>query len=113
MIPNDIQVDHGHWPVGIIVICGGFFLIYFIEELVHFISDRHAHNETDVSLHRTVGIRSCPVARSSEPSARCDSVPPAQVESQAATGRYGTFDNNREDVHHDEIDYAAYDIFYL
>ena len=68
-----MQVDSGNLPVGIIVICGGFFLVYFIEELVHFISDRHAHNETDVSLHRTVGIRSCPVSLSSEPSAPCDS----------------------------------------
>lgn len=40
----------------------GFFLVYFVEEVVHLIVDRYAHNRADVSLHRTVSIRGCPVS---------------------------------------------------
>lgn len=98
--------------MGVVVICGGFFLVYFIEELVHFISDRHAHNETDVSLHRTVGIRSCPVSLSSEPSAPCDSVQPGQVTGTQDTACcYGTFLNNRSVVQHDGSHSTTYDFF--
>lgn len=56
---NDIDVN---LPLGIVVICGGFFLVYFVEELAHLMADRHAHNKTDVSIHRAVSIRGCPVS---------------------------------------------------
>lgn len=59
-------------PLGIIVICAGFFLVYFVEEVAHLVADRHAHNQADVSLHRAVSIRSCPVSRDGI-SAPCDS----------------------------------------
>lgn len=48
--------------LGIVVICGGFFLVYFVEELAHLMADRHAHNKEDVSIHRAVSIRGCPVS---------------------------------------------------
>ena len=57
---HDIDVN---LPLGIVVICGGFFLVYLIEEVVHLIADRHAHNVAEASLHRTVSIRGCPVGR--------------------------------------------------
>ena len=50
-------------PLGVVVICAGFFAVYLIEELVHLIADRCARNRAEVSLHRTVSIRSCLVGR--------------------------------------------------
>ncbi len=56
---NEIDVN---LALGIVVICGGFFLVYFVEELAHLMADRHAHNKEDVSIHRAVSIRGCPVS---------------------------------------------------
>lgn len=36
--------------------------MYGVEEVVHLIVDRQAHNKADVSLHRVVSIRGCPVS---------------------------------------------------
>lgn len=58
--------------LGIVVICAGFFLVYFVEELAHLMADRHAHNKADVSLHRAVSIRGCPVSLEG-PSPPCQS----------------------------------------
>lgn len=63
---------HTDLPLGLIVVCAGFFLVYLVEEIVHLISDRHAHNQTDVSLHRAVSIRGCTVSREG-PAAPCSS----------------------------------------
>lgn len=59
--------------LGIVVICAGFFLVYFVEEAAHFIADRHAHNKTDVTIHRAVSIRGCPISLEG-PSPPCDSM---------------------------------------
>jgi zinc transporter 1/2/3 len=56
---NEIDIN---LALGIVVICGGFFLVYFVEELAHLMADRHAHNKEDVSIHRAVSIRGCPVS---------------------------------------------------
>lgn len=40
--------------------------MYFVEEVVHLVMDRHAHNRADVSLHRAVSIRGCPVSLESQ-----------------------------------------------
>lgn len=66
---NNIDVN---LEMGIVVICAGFFLVYFVEELAHLVADRHAHNKTDVSLHRAVSIRGCPVSLEG-PSPPCES----------------------------------------
>ena len=56
---NEIDIN---LALGIVVICGGFFLVYFVEELAHLMADRHVHNKEDVSIHRAVSIRGCPVS---------------------------------------------------
>ena len=66
---NHIDVN---LALGIVVICAGFFLVYFVEELAHLMADRHAHNKTDVSIHRAVSIRGCPVSLEG-PSPPCES----------------------------------------
>jgi solute carrier family 39 (zinc transporter), member 1/2/3 len=60
-------------PIGEIIICAGFFLVYFIEETVHFFADRHAHSQVDVSIHRSVGVRECSVSREGHPTPPCGS----------------------------------------
>jgi len=35
------------------------------------ISDRHAHNKTDVSIHRSVGVRECSISREGQPMPPC------------------------------------------
>lgn len=49
-----------------------------MEEVVHLIADRHAHNQADVSLHRAVSIRGCPVSREG-PSAPCEETPEGEA----------------------------------
>lgn len=66
---NNIDIN---LAVGIVVICAGFFLVYFVEELAHLMADRHAHNKADASLHRAVSIRGCPVSLEG-PSPPCES----------------------------------------
>ena len=47
-------------PWAEILTCFGFFLIYFIEEIVHFFMDSgvgHDHNET-IQIHRSFSIHS-------------------------------------------------------
>lgn len=66
---NNIDIN---LPLGIVVICAGFFLVYFVEELAHLVADRHAHNKVDVSLHRAMSIRGCPVSLEG-PSPPCES----------------------------------------
>lgn len=66
---NNIDIN---LSLGIVVICAGFFLVYFVEELAHLMADRHAHNKADVSLHRAVSIRGCPVSLEG-PSPPCES----------------------------------------
>lgn len=65
-------VLHEKLPLAEIFFSAGFFLVYLVEEVVHLISDRHAHNKTDVSIHRSVGVRECVVSREGQP------VPPCQ-----------------------------------
>lgn len=57
--------------LGIVVVCAGFFLVYFVEEVAHFVADRHAHNRTDVTIHRAVSVRGCSVSLQG-PSSPCD-----------------------------------------
>ena len=40
------------------------------------ISDRHAHNKTDVSIHRSVGVRECSISREGQPMPPCH--PPSE-----------------------------------
>ena len=35
------------------------------------ISDRHAHNKTDVSIHRSMGVRECSISREGQPAPPC------------------------------------------
>ncbi len=58
-------------PLAEIFFSAGFFLVYLVEEVVHLISDRHAHNKTDVSIHRSVGVRECAVSREGQPVPPC------------------------------------------
>lgn len=58
-------------PLAEVFFSAGFFLVYLVEELVHMISDRHAHNKTDVSIHRSVGVRECDVSREGQPVPPC------------------------------------------
>ncbi len=39
------------------------------------ISDRHAHNKTDVSIHRSVGVRECSISREGQPRPPCQPSP--------------------------------------
>lgn len=59
-------------PLAEIFFSAGFFLVYLVEELVHVISDRHAHNKTDVTIHRSVGVRKCVVSREGQPVPPCN-----------------------------------------
>lgn len=68
-------------PLAEIFFSSGFFLVYLVEELVHLISDRHAHNKTDVSIHRSVGVRECVVSREGQP------VPPCQPDNIEEAGQ--------------------------
>lgn len=77
---NDIDVN---LPLGIVVICAGFFLVYFVEELAHLMADRHAHNITDVSIHRAVSIRGCPVSLEG-PAPPCESSGCQKADSEAS-----------------------------
>lgn len=43
-----------------LVFCAGFFLVYIIEEVVHFILDLGSHHHEDEAvLHRTMSLRKC------------------------------------------------------
>ncbi|KAL0281021.1 UNVERIFIED_CONTAM: hypothetical protein PYX00_002143 [Menopon gallinae] len=43
-----------------LIFCMGFFFVYLIEEVVHYILDRkHDHNEDEAFLHRTMSLRRC------------------------------------------------------
>lgn len=54
-------------PLAEIFFSAGFFLVYLVEELVHWVSDKHAHSKTDVSIHRSVGVRECAVSKDGQP----------------------------------------------
>ena len=58
-------------PLAEIFFSAGFFLVYLVEEVVHLISDQHAHNKTDVSIHRSVGVRECSISREGQPVPPC------------------------------------------
>lgn len=58
-------------PLGEIFFSAGFFLVYLVEEVVHIIADKHAHNKTDVSIHRSVGVRECSISREGQPVPPC------------------------------------------
>ena len=51
-------IDFKGYPMAEILLCCGFFLIYLIEELVHFFldSDVHEHHEETIRAHRYVPI---------------------------------------------------------
>ena len=54
------EIDFGGIPLAEILICAGFFFIYFIEEIVHFFLDadvHHHHGET-IQAHKTFSIHS-------------------------------------------------------
>ena len=63
---------NGSLPLGEIFFSAGFFLVYLVEEVVHMIADQHAHNQTDVSIHRSVGVRECSISREGQPVPPCD-----------------------------------------
>lgn len=50
-----------------LIFCMGFFFVYLIEEVVHYILDRkHDHNEDEAFLHRTMSLRRCSKRNPSE-----------------------------------------------
>ncbi len=55
----EFVVNHGlHFAD--LVFCAGFFLVYTIEEVVHFILDLGSHHHEDEAvLHRTMSLRRC------------------------------------------------------
>ena len=59
--------------------------------MVHLIVDRHAHNKADVSLHRAVSIRGCPVSLDRPPA---DETKADDVESSCQTGSICQLDCN-------------------
>ena len=63
---------NGSLPLGEIFFSAGFFLVYLVEDMVHMIADQHAHNQTDVSIHRSVGVRECSISREGQPVPPCD-----------------------------------------
>jgi len=52
-----------------------------VEEVVHLIVDRYAHNRADASLHRAVSIRGCPVGF--EPAAGASTGAESSVDGEA------------------------------
>ncbi|XP_075217128.1 zinc transporter ZIP1-like [Lycorma delicatula] len=48
-----------------IAFCCGFFFVYIVEESVHWLLDRHGHDqaEEEVVLHRTMSLRRCSMNR--------------------------------------------------
>ena len=50
-------------PLAEIVLCCGFFLVYLVEEMVHFFADRHARTQVDAVMHRSFSIRGCSISR--------------------------------------------------
>lgn len=59
---NTDQVLVTDLPMAEIMLCCGFFLVYLIEELVHYYADRHAHTRVDATLHRSFSIRGCSIS---------------------------------------------------
>ncbi len=54
-------------PLAEIFLCCGFFLVYLIEEVVHFITDKHARTQVDAVMHRSFSIRGCSISRDGVP----------------------------------------------
>jgi len=56
----DAGIDFRGYPVAEILFCCGFFLIYLIEELVHFFLDKsvHEHHDETIRAHRAFSIHS-------------------------------------------------------
>jgi zinc transporter 1/2/3 len=67
----DSGILNSSLPLGEIFFSMGFFLVYLVEELVHMIADPHAHSKTDVSIHRSVGVRECSISREGQPVPPC------------------------------------------
>jgi len=53
-------IDFRGYPIAEILFCCGFFLIYLIEELVHFFLDKsvHEHHDETIIAHRALSIHS-------------------------------------------------------
>ncbi|XP_067008327.2 zinc transporter ZIP1 [Anabrus simplex] len=53
------EMEHGI-HLAELVFCAGFFFVYLVEELVHLVLDRRAHEREDEAvLHRTMSLRRC------------------------------------------------------
>lgn len=44
-------LKHSHYPVALIVVCSGFFVVYLIEETVHNCIDKHHHHHHSAHTH--------------------------------------------------------------
>ena len=62
---EESEIDFMGVPMAEILVCAGFFLIYFIEECVHFFlpSGEYHHNCETIPVHRSFRYDDCPLEK--------------------------------------------------
>jgi len=98
------------------LLCAGFFVIYFVEELVHFACDRdlqHDHCEEfdhtqSINIHRTFSIRpgQCDAGRNCGPNCGCvcvDAATATPSDGESPSAAAATASHHDADHHHHQV----------